>query len=73
MVAVGKTERQHLKIIFDCGKYKFTGMFWGEGERMNRDFSTGDKVDVLFNITRNTYNGNITPQMILIDMEKTVY
>lgn len=70
MVAVGKTERQHLKIIFDCGKFKFTGMFWGEGERLNRDFSVGDRLNVLFNIGRNTFNGNTVPQMIILDAEK---
>lgn len=71
MVLVGKSERQHLKMVFDCGKYKFTGMFWGQGERMNRDFSVGDKVDLLYNIGRNTFNGNTTPQMIIIDAEKS--
>ena len=45
---VGKSERRHLKITFDCGKYKFPALFWGEGERLGRDFNKGDTLDVLY-------------------------
>lgn len=69
-IIVGKSERQHLKITFDCGKYKFPAMFWGEAERLNKDFSKGDSISVLYNINKNSFNGAITPQMILIDAER---
>ena len=69
---MGKTEPYHLKITFDCGKYKFPAIFWKEGERLNRDFKIGDKVDVLYTIGKNVFNGNITPQMIIIDIEKSI-
>ena len=69
-VAVGKSERQHLKLTFDCGKYKFPAMFWGEAERLNRDFKVGDKLDIVYNIGKNTFNGNTTPQMLLLDLNK---
>ena len=70
-VILGKTERQHLKIMFDCGKYKFPALFWGEAARLNNDFSVKDRLDVIFNVTRNYYNGTITPQMILLDAQKS--
>lgn len=69
---MGKTEPYHLKITFDCGKYKFPAIFWKEGERLNRDFKIGDKVDVLYTIGKNVFNGSITPQMIIIDIEKSI-
>lgn len=69
-ISVGKSERQHLKITFDCGKYKFPAMFWGEGERLNRDFKTGEKLNIVYNIGKNTFNGTTTPQMILMDLSK---
>ena len=69
---MGKTEPYHLKITFDCGKYKFPAIFWKEGERLNRDFKIGDKVDVLYTIGKNVFNGNTTPQMMLIDIDKTL-
>ena len=68
-IPVGKSEVQSLKLIFDCGKYKFPAMFWGQAERLNRDFKTGDNLNVLYSINRNTYKGTVTPQMILIDAE----
>jgi single-stranded-DNA-specific exonuclease len=70
-VQVGKGEPRHLKITFDCGRYKFPAMFWSEGERLNRDFKTGDKLDVLYSVNRNTFNGAVTPQMIITDIKKT--
>ena len=69
-VAVGKSERQHLKLTFDCGKYKFPAMFWGEAERLNRDFKLGDTLNIVYNLGKNTFNGNTTPQMLLIDLKK---
>ena len=70
-VLVGKSDPRHLKITFNCGKYKFPAMFWGEGERLNRDFKTGDKLDVLYTVNRNSFNGTVTPQMIITDIKKS--
>ena len=33
-------------------------------------FSVGDKVNIVFEATRNLYNGNETPQMNIVEMEK---
>ncbi len=66
---VGKKEPYHLKLTFDCGKYKFPAMFWSQGDRLNRDIKVGSRLDVLFSVNKNMYNGNITPQMIIKDVE----
>ncbi len=66
---VGKKEPFHLKVIFDCGKYKFPAMYWSQGDMLNRDFKIGDRLSVLFSVNKNVYNGNVTPQMIIKDME----
>lgn len=68
---LGKSNPLHLKLTLDCGNSKWPAMFWGESERLNRDFAVGDYVDVIFRATRNTFNGTTTPQMILLDCEKT--
>ena len=65
---MGKTEKLHLKLTFDCGKYKWPAIFWQASERLNRDFAVGDFVDVAFRLNRNTFNGTETPQMILQDV-----
>ncbi|MCR5724725.1 MAG: single-stranded-DNA-specific exonuclease RecJ [Treponema sp.] len=68
---MGKTERQHLKLTFDCGAVKWPAMFWGEAERLHRDFDKGDTVDIVYTLGRNTFNGMETPQMILKDVRLT--
>jgi single-stranded-DNA-specific exonuclease len=67
---LGKTERQHLKLTLDCGSVKWPALFWGEAERLHRDFDKGDTIDILFQVTRNMFNGIETPQMILRDVHK---
>ena len=68
---VGKTERQHLKITVDTGSAKWPCIFWGEGERWGRSFSTGDKVDILFNVEKNYYNGMKSLSLLLSEIHKT--
>ena len=71
-IIMGKGEKQHLKIIVGNGKIKWPALFWNEAERLHRDFEIGDKVDILFNVQRNTFNGIETPQLILHDIKKSV-
>lgn len=68
---LGKTERQHLKLILDCGAVKYPAMIWGGGELLDREIKTGDVIDVLYSMNRNTFNGMSTPQMIIKDWRKT--
>lgn len=67
---MGKTERTHLRMTLDCGKNKWVALYWGAGEKLNRDFSIGDRLNILFQVTRNTFNGNESAQMVLVDAEK---
>lgn len=69
---IGKTERQHLKLTFDLGKTKWPAMYWGGAECLNRDFGKGDLVDVLYQVSRNTFNGVETPQLIITDIRKSM-
>lgn len=68
---MGKTEKLHLKLTFDCGAFKWPGIFWQAAERLNRDFCIGDTVDAVFQVQRNTFNGAETPQLILQDIKRT--
>lgn len=71
-LVMGKAEKQHLKITVDCGKSKWPCIFWNEGERLHKDFDVGDKVDIIFNIERNVFNGTETLQLMLLGIEKSV-
>ena len=68
---MGKTERMHLKLTLGVGRTKWPAIFWGASERLKRDFDTGDRIDILYRISRNTFNGVETPQMIIVDARKT--
>ena len=68
---IGKTERQHSKLTFDLGRTKWPAMFWGGAESLGRDFDKGDTVDLLYQVSRNTFNGVETPQLIITDIRKS--
>lgn len=68
---MGKTEKQHLKLIINTKNNKWPALFWNEGERLHRDFEIGDEIDILYHIERNTFNGIETPQLILVDLKKS--
>ena len=68
---IGKAEPLHLKLNLDCGKFKWNGLYWRAAEKLNKEFKTGDYVDIAFNISRNIFNGRITPQMTIIDLKRS--
>lgn len=67
---IGRSEKLHLKLTFDCGKNKWPAMFWNSADRLNKDFSAGEKVDVVFQISRNYFNGVESPQIIVTDIQR---
>ncbi|WP_428770258.1 single-stranded-DNA-specific exonuclease RecJ [Treponema sp. HNW] len=70
-IIIGKKEKPHLKLTLDCGKNKWPAFFWEQSERLKRDFDVGDRIDIIFNIERNTFNGMEKPQIILKDCKKS--
>ncbi len=69
---VGKTEKTHLKITFDCGKYKFPSIAWGEGDRLGKDFDKNDRLNIIYTVGKNTFNGNTTAQLVIKHWEKNL-
>ena len=69
---VGKTEKTHLKLMLDCGKTKWPAMYWGAGNLLHTEIETGSKVDILFNVERNSFNGTESLQLIIRDLRKSV-
>ena len=62
---LGKKEPRHLKLLLEAGNYKIPAMFWGQAERLRKDISIGKKYDILYNMSRNYYNGTKTNQLII--------
>ncbi len=69
---MGKTEKQHLKLTLDCGAFKWPAIFWQAAERFRRDFDLGDRIDAVFQVNRNSFNGSEIPQMILLDIKRSL-
>lgn len=70
-LVMGK-DGQHLKLIFNCKNIKWSALFWNGAEYLHKEFDKGDRVDVLYTIERNTFNGNVTPQMKIIDIRRSM-
>ena len=70
---IGKPESKHLKLSLDAGKYKWPALYWQNADRVhNKEFGINDKVDIAFNVTRDFYKGNEIPQIIILDLKKSV-
>ncbi|MDR0495246.1 MAG: single-stranded-DNA-specific exonuclease RecJ [Treponema sp.] len=66
---IGKAESKHLKMVLSGGKHKWPALYWDAAVRvMNKEFGKGDRVDAVFNVTRDWYKGIATPQMMIIDL-----
>ncbi|MCR5218753.1 single-stranded-DNA-specific exonuclease RecJ [Treponema sp.] len=70
-IAIGKGEKQHLKLNIQAGKTRWPALFWNEGEKLHTEIEIGDKVDILFNVERNVFNGVENLQLILKDIKRS--
>jgi single-stranded-DNA-specific exonuclease len=69
---IGKNESKHLKMTLTGGKYKWPALYWDAAARvLNKEFGKDDKVDAVFNISRDWYKGIATPQMLIVDLKKS--
>jgi single-stranded-DNA-specific exonuclease len=69
---IGKPEQKHIKMTLDSGKFKWPALYWESAERvLNKEFGVNEKIDIVFNLNRNYYRGNETPQMIILDLRRS--
>ncbi len=70
---MGKKEQNHLKLTLDFGKHKWPVLFWDGAQRLERDFSfkNRDKIDLVFKVTLNRFNGMEQPQLEAFDARKS--
>ena len=66
---VGKTEKQHLKLIFDNGKNKFAVMYWNAADKIGKDFNVGNNLNMVYNVERNIFNGMESMQLVAQDIQ----
>jgi single-stranded-DNA-specific exonuclease len=68
---MGKTETRHVKLSLDTGTFKWPALYWQAADKVNVDFSLGDTVDLVFELSRNHYQGTETPQIIVTDLRRS--
>jgi len=68
---MGKTEPRHVKLSLDCGKHTWPAVYWQAAERVKRDFDLNDRVDLVFRVSRNWFNGTETPQLVVTDLRRS--
>lgn len=68
---VGKREANHLKLLLDFGQAKWPALWWSAAERLERDFSVRDRIDLVFKVTVNRYAGQEQPQLEIIDARRS--
>ena len=60
-----------LRLILSNGISGFSCIGWDHGDKLNRDFALGDKVDIIATVGKNYYKGNYSMQFTLIDIAKS--
>jgi single-stranded-DNA-specific exonuclease len=68
---MGKGEVKHVKLTLDSGKHKWPAVYWSAAEKVKRDFDLEDRVDLVFKMTRNWFNGTETPQLVVTDLKRS--
>ena len=63
-------EANHVRCVLDAGRHKWPCIYWQAAQKAGADFSEGDQVGAVFNITRDYYGGKEKPQLVLLDMQR---
>lgn len=70
MDLIGREEQKHVKFLLDAGAYKWPALFWNAAERVGRDFVRTDRLDVVFQISKNYFQNREIPQLIVTDVRR---
>jgi len=68
---IGKQQQPHLRLLLDTGSHKWPAVYWNGADSLERDFAAGDRVDVVFELGKNTYQGTQTLQLVLLDVRRS--
>ncbi len=68
---VGRQEKAHLKLTLDFGKHPWPALLWSGADRLDRDFSIHDRIDLVYKVTINRWNGQEQPQIEILDARRS--
>lgn len=67
---VGKGQPAHAKLLLDAGGYRWPGLYWNAANKVGTDFNAGDRVNIVFRLTRSHYAQVETLQLTILDLER---
>jgi single-stranded-DNA-specific exonuclease len=68
---MGKNGAPHVKLTLDIGSYKWPAVYWQAADKVPGEFDLNDSVDLVFTMTRNWFNGDGKPQLVITDLRRS--
>ncbi|PIZ00956.1 single-stranded-DNA-specific exonuclease RecJ [bacterium (Candidatus Howlettbacteria) CG_4_10_14_0_8_um_filter_40_9] len=62
------SDKNHLKLTIASGSSSLSGIMFGYGT--NNDLKSGDKIDIVFTINENEWNGRVSLEAMILDIKK---
>ena len=70
VTVIGKSEVQHLRLLLNSGNCKWPAVYWRAADRLGRDFSKGDAVEVVFRLNRNYFQNREGLELSIMDLKR---
>ena len=67
---VGRGQPAHAKLLLDAGGYRWPGLYWNAADKVGTDFDAGDRVNIVFRLTRSHFAQVETLQLTILDLER---
>jgi single-stranded-DNA-specific exonuclease len=67
---IGKKELAHIRMLVETPKYRWPAIFWNSADRVDKDFSEGDTVDIVYNLSKNYFQQTETLRLNLMDVKR---
>ena len=67
---VGKGQPAHAKLLLDAGGYRWPALYWNAADKAGTEFAAGDRVSIVFRVTRSHFAQVETLQLTILDLER---
>ncbi|MDR0387761.1 MAG: single-stranded-DNA-specific exonuclease RecJ [Treponema sp.] len=68
---MGKNEAKHVKLTLDTGKHRWPAVYWQAAGKVKQEFDLEDRVDLVYTVERNWFNGIDTVQLKIVDLRRS--
>ncbi|MBN1836825.1 MAG: single-stranded-DNA-specific exonuclease RecJ [Spirochaetales bacterium] len=67
---VGRRERAHAKLLLRAGRHRWPALYWNAADKVGKEFSLQDTVDVVYRLGRNYFQNTETLQLSIVDLKR---